>query len=159
MTSSNYALSFTVPQSPDAVFAAIANVRGWWSQEISGGTEHVGDVFAYRYKDLHRCSIAVMEAAAGKRIVWHVLDNYFSFTRDETEWKGTDIVFDIAGRGADTEVTFTHRGLVPSHECYEACSQGWRMYVEGSLRALIMTGKGRPNVGEAMTESERILAA
>ncbi len=33
------------------------------------------------------------------------------------------------------------------------------MYVEGSLRDLIMTGQGRPNIGEAMTESERILAA
>lgn len=159
MAHHDYSISFTVPQSPDAVFAAIADVRGWWSEDISGGTEHVGDVFAYRYQDLHRCSIAVMEAAPGKRIVWHVLDNYFSFTQDETEWKGTDIVFDIAGTGDLTEITFTHRGLVPAYECYEACSQGWRMYVEGSLRQLITTGKGRPNVGEAMTESERTLAA
>lgn len=159
MTNRDYTLSFTVAQSPDTVFAAIANVRGWWSQEISGGTEHVGDTFAYRYQDLHRCRIAITEAAPGKRIVWHVLDNYFSFTRDETEWKGTDIVFDIVSKDGVTEVTFTHRGLVPSYECFEACSQGWRMYVEGSLRDLIMTGRGRPNVGEAMTESERILAA
>ena len=159
MTSSDYTLSFTVPQSPDAVFAAIANVRGWWSQEISGGTEHVGDVFSYRYQNLHRCRIAVIEASANRKIVWHVLDNYFSFTEDETEWKGTDIVFDIASKGDVTEITFTHRGLVPTYECYEACSQGWAMYVEGSLRELILTGKGRPNVGEAMTESERILAA
>lgn len=159
MTDINYTLSFTVPQSPDAVFAAIANVRGWWSQELSGGTEHVGDVFAYRYRDLHRCRIAIIEAAPGKRIVWHVLDNYFSFTQDETEWKGTDMIFDITRKGDVTEVTFTHRGLVPTYECYEACSQGWQMYVEGSLRELITTGKGRPNVGEAMTESERILAA
>lgn len=159
MTDSNYTLSFTVPQSPDAVFAAIANVRGWWSQEISGGTEQVGDVFAYRYQDLHRCRIAVIEAALGRKMVWHVLDNYFSFTQDETEWKGTDMIFDITRKGDVTEVTFTHRGLVPTYECYEACSQGWQMYVEGSLRELIMTGKGRPNVGEAMTESERTLAA
>lgn len=159
MAHHDYTLSFTVPQSPDAVFAAIANVRGWWSQEISGGTEHVGDVFAYRYQDLHRSRIAVIQATPSRKIVWHVLDNYFSFTQDETEWKGTDIVFDIIGKDGLTEVTFTHRGLVPTYECYEACSQGWRMYVEGSLRDLITTGKGRPNVGEAMTESERILAA
>ena len=159
MTNRDYTISFTVAQSPDVAFAAIGNVRGWWSQEISGDTGRVGDVFAYRYQDLHRCQIAVMEAIPGKTVVWRVLDNYFSFTRDETEWKDTDIVFDIRNKDGLTEVTFTHRGLVPSYECFEACSQGSRMYVEGSLRDLIMTGQGRPNIGEAMTESENILAA
>jgi hypothetical protein len=47
---------------------------------------------------------------------------------------------------------------VRDYECYEACSEGWGMYINGSLRALIATGKGNPNVGEAMTDSERELA-
>lgn len=158
MTDRNYSISFTVTQSPDAVLAAINNVRAWWSEEIDGSTAAAGDVFAYRFQDLHRCKIAILETVPGKKVVWHVLDNYFSFTRDETEWKGTDIVFDIARKGDHTEVTFTHRGLVPAYECYEACSEGWRIYIEGSLRDLIATGKGRPNVGEAITESERALA-
>lgn len=157
MTAGNYTISFTVAQAPEAVFAAIRNVRGWWSEAINGSTDSVGDVFSYRFQDVHRCRIAVIEATPGKRIVWHVLDNYFSFTKDESEWKGTAIVFDIAGKGDLTEVAFTHRGLVPALECYEACSEGWQIYIAGSLRDLIETGTGKPNAGEAITESERVL--
>ncbi len=159
MTDRDYTISFAVNQSPDAVFAAINNVRGWWSEEIDGATEGFGEVFTYRFQDLHRCKIAIMEAVPGKKVVWHILENHFSFTRDEAEWTGTDIVFDIDRKGDRTEVTFTHRGLVPEYECYEACSEGWRVYIEGSLRDLIATGKGRPNAGEAITESERALVA
>lgn len=158
MTDRDYTISFTSDQSPDAVFAAINNVRGWWSEEIQGSTGSAGDVFTYRFQDLHRCKIAIMETVPGRKIVWHILENHFSFTKDEAEWTGTDIVFDIARKGDRTEVTFTHRGLVPEFECYDACSEGWRVYIEGSLRDLIATGKGRPNVGEAITESERALA-
>ncbi len=38
-------------------FKAIKNVRGWWSEEIEGPTDTVGDVFEYDYKDLHRCTM------------------------------------------------------------------------------------------------------
>jgi hypothetical protein len=36
MTAKNYTASFTVDQSPNDVFAAVNNVRGWWSGEIDG---------------------------------------------------------------------------------------------------------------------------
>jgi len=56
-------------------------------------------------------------------------------------------------------LTFTHVGLVPEYECFEVCSDGWGTYVGQSLRALITTGKGMPNVGEAITRSEQALAS
>lgn len=87
-----------------------------------------------------------------------MLDNYFSFTEDETEWKNTEIVFDISRTSDKTEVRFTHQGLVPEYECYDACSQGWGTYINSSLRDLIETGKGDPNIGDPMTETERALA-
>jgi hypothetical protein len=46
---------------------------------------------------------------------------------------------------------------VPEYECYDACSDGWSTYIKGSLKDLIMTGKGQPNVGQAMTYHEREL--
>ena len=33
-----------------------------------------------------------------------------NFTEDDTEWKDTDIVFDIARVGGRTELRFTHVG-------------------------------------------------
>lgn len=157
MTDCSYTTSFTVEQTPERAFAAINNVRGWWSQNVEGGTTRVGEKFKYRYEDLHRCEIQVRELIPNRRVVWRILDNYFSFTRDRSEWKGTEIVFEIARKGEQTEVTFTHQGLVPDYECYDACSEGWHTYVNGSLRDLIATGAGRPNVGEAITQSEQQL--
>src|SRR5262245_23902124 len=151
MTDRNYTTAFSVENSPKDVFAAINNVRGWWSQAIDGRTDRAGAKFRYRYRDMHRCEIQVKELVPGKRVVWHVLDNYFSFIDDKSEWKGTDIVFEIARRGGETEVKFTHVGLKPAHQCYEVCSDGWRRYINGSLKALIKSGKGRPNPAEATT--------
>lgn len=86
-----------------------------------------------------------------------VLDNYFSFTEDETEWKGTEIIFDISLTGGLTEVRFAHEGLVTEYECYDASSDGWSTYVNESLRNLIATGKGDPNLGDPMTATEQKL--
>jgi hypothetical protein len=145
MKDQNFSTNFTVDKTPDEAFNAIKNIRGWWSEEIEGATDTVGDVFEYHYKDLHRCTMEMTEAVPGKRVAWRVTDNHFSFTEDKTEWKGTQIVFDIARKGDKTEVRFTHLGLVPEYECFEVCSSSWGSYIDGSLKNLIATGKGRPN--------------
>jgi hypothetical protein len=86
--------------------------------------------------------------APNKKVVWHVLDNYFNFTEDKTEWKNTKVVFEISTHGGGTEIRFTHEGLVPAYECFDVCSNAWGSYVNGSLRGLIATGEGRPNTKE-----------
>jgi len=159
MNDHNFTTCFMVDRTPDAVFAAINNVRGWWSQDVSGPTDKAGEAFDYRYRDLHRCRIRVVELVPGRKVAWHVERNHFSFTRDDSEWTGTDIVFDIAERDGKSEVRFTHVGLVPDYECYDVCSDGWATYIEGSLRSLIVSGEGQPNVGEPMNESEHSLAS
>lgn len=157
MTDRNFTTTFTVDQTPAAAFAAINNVRGWWSEDIRGRTDKVGEIFDYRFKDMHRCKIEVTEMVPGKKVAWHVIDNYFSFTKDDTEWKDTHVVFDISAKGDKTEVRVTHQGLVPEYECFDICSDGWSTYVNGSLKDLIATGKGDPNLGEPMNKSERAL--
>src|SRR3546814_9969795 len=82
----DFTSGFTVDQAPDIVFAAICNVRGWWSADITGNADRVGDQFVHRVRDLHRCEIAIKQMVPGRKIVWTVLDNHFSFTRDATEW-------------------------------------------------------------------------
>ena len=157
MTETNYTTRFVVNAPPDKVLAAISNPRAWWSTSIEGVTDRVGSVWYYHFRDIHRCTIKVTEAAAG-RVAWHVLDNSFNFIADKSEWIDTRIVFDIVGRGDSTEVRFTHVGLVPSYECYEICDNAWGTYV-GSLKSLIATGQGVPNEGEPMTSHEEALVA
>jgi hypothetical protein len=157
MNDQSFTTTFNVDQSPEAAFAAINNVRGWWSQNIDGPTDRAGEVFDYRYKDVHRCLIKVTELVPARKVAWHVLENDFSFTADKTEWTDTHIIFDIARKGDKTEIRFTHQGLVPDYECFDVCSEGWGTYVNGSLRSLIATGRGQPNLGEPRTNSERKL--
>jgi hypothetical protein len=149
MSQANYTTSFTVDQSPEEVFAAVNNVRGWWSGEIDGRTDKLGAEFAYRYQELHRSIQKITELVPGKKVVWHVLDAKINFVKDTYEWNSTDIVFEIAKKGDKTELRFTHVGLVTAIECYGKCSGAWGYYINESLRNLIATGKGDPNETES----------
>ncbi|MBS1637377.1 MAG: SRPBCC domain-containing protein [Bacteroidetes bacterium] len=144
----NFSTAFTTNQSPATVFAAIQNVRGWWSENIEGHTAKLHDVFLYWYKDVHRCKIEITEVIANRRIVWRVLENQFNFTRDPSEWKGNRMIFDISETEGRTQLTFTQEGLVPAYECYSVCHDAWTNYIQGSLQSLIATGKGKPNTRE-----------
>ena len=157
MRDQNYATSFAVDEFPEEVFSAINKVRGWWSQAIEGDTDKLGAVFYYHYQDVHRCTFKITEFVPGKKVVWHVLQNYFNFVKDKTEWTGTDVVFEIAKKGDKTEVHFTHVGLVDANECYGVCSDAWDSYITGSLRNLITTGKGKPNpIEEIVTRARQL---
>ena len=145
MTNSNFSTTFSVDKTPQEVFDAINNVRGWWSGEILGSADKVGAEFTYRYGDVHLSKQKVTEHVPGKKVVWHVTDAELSFDKKD-EWVGTDIVFEIAKKGDKTEVHFTHVGLVPSFECYVDCSTAWSTLVRGNLRRLITTGKTQPDV-------------
>jgi hypothetical protein len=145
MKTEGYTTSFTVDQTPEEVLDAINNVRGWWSGEIQGDTDKLGAEFTYRVQDVHRSKQKITEFTPGKKVVWHVLDGYLAFVKDKSEWKGTDIVFEIAEKGDKTEVRFRHVALVPAHECYNNCSNAWGMLINGNLRKLITTGKSQPS--------------
>jgi hypothetical protein len=150
MSNQSYSASITVDQTPKEVFDAIRNVQGWWSEEIEGSTAKIGDEFKYHYQKLHTCTMKLVELVPEKRVAWLVTDNYFSFTEDKTEWKGTKVIFDIAKKGEKTEIDFTHEGLVPTYECFNICSDAWGSYIRGSLKSLIATGEGSPNPKEIL---------
>jgi hypothetical protein len=139
----DYSVTLMSGKTPQEIFEAITNVRGWFTQAIEGDTDRPGAVFYYHYQDNHRCTFKITEFVPGKKIVWHVLQNYFKFTKDPTEWTGTDIVFEIYQKGGKSEVRFTHVGLVPAYECYDVCSSSWKI-ITGSLSDLLTTGQGHP---------------
>ena len=146
MKRGGFTTSFTVDQTPEEVFTAVNHVRGWWSGEVVGNTDRLGAEFTYRYKDMHKSTQQVTKFVPGKKVVWHVTEAELAFVKDKREWIGTDIVFEIARKGAKTELRFTHVGLVSRFECYDGCSGAWGALVEGNLRNLTETGKDQPDV-------------
>ena len=53
MKSQSFTTAFTVDKTPAEAFAAINNVRGWWSGNIEGSTDKLGEEWIYRYEDVH----------------------------------------------------------------------------------------------------------
>ena len=145
MNNQSYSTTFLVDQSPEEVFAAVNKVRDWWSGEIAGDTDKLGGTFTYSVPGIHYSRQTITELIPGTKVVWHVSDANLTFVKDKSEWKGTDIVFEIAKKGDKTELRFTHRGLIPDFECHEACSNAWGLLVGGNLIKLIATGKSQPS--------------
>lgn len=159
MKNQDFTTTFVVDKSPREIFNAINNPRAWWSEEITGSTDKQNDVFDYHFEDIHSCKIKVLELTPDKQVVWHILENDFNFTKDKTEWVDTKVVFDINVQDGKTNLTFTHVGLQPAYECYEACHQGWTHYIQNSLKNYITTGEGEPNKsGSPQTETEKSLS-
>jgi anti-sigma regulatory factor (Ser/Thr protein kinase) len=143
MKPKDFTLKILVKQSPKEVFEAINNVRGWWQGEFDGSSNKLNDEFSYRMEDIHFSKQKVVDLVPHEKIVWLVTESKLNFIDHKNEWTGTTIVFEISRVDSKTQVCFTHKGLLPQNECYEACSNGWTMLVKESLQRLITTGMGK----------------
>jgi uncharacterized protein YndB with AHSA1/START domain len=146
MTAQSYTTTFTVEQSPREVFEAVTHPQGWWSTSIDGTATQVGDEFRYEVPGVHKTRVEIAEVVPDQRVTWRFHDNWLVFVEEQDEWDGTSATFEITPVAGGTELRFTHVGLVPQFECYEACAGpgGWGLFAAESLRELIVTGKGRP---------------
>ena len=140
-----YTKTILVDKTPMEAFGAINNVRGWWSGKIEGSTTRLGDEFTYNVPGVHWCKMKITQLTPGKKVVWHVLDSDLQYTKARTEWNGTDISFELSEKDGETQVLFEHIGLVPAYECYTDCADAWGMFISGSLKNLITTGKDQPS--------------
>ncbi|NJM24612.1 MAG: SRPBCC domain-containing protein [Bacteroidia bacterium] len=149
MQNKNYEVAFEVTQSAEEVFNAIASVTKWWTENMQGQCREVNDEFTVQFEDIHFSKQKLTEVVPNKSIVWLITESHLSFLRDKQEWTGTEVRFEISGKGSKTQLRFTHVGLVPDVECYKDCSNAWSYYIATSLRQLITTGKGIPEKLEA----------
>ena len=142
MNSQNFSSTFTVDQAQEEVFTAIVDVPRWWTGDVEGSTDTVGDEFTYRYPGIHYSKQKIAELIPSKKVVWHVVDAHLEGPENPREWMGTEIRFEITRTEGGTEVRFSHVGLVPDFECFGACSSAWGFFINGSLKRLITTGEG-----------------
>ncbi len=142
MKNENYHSSVTANISPDEAFKGICKVSEWWGH-IEGKTEKLHDVFTYRPNDTW-VTFKITECIPGKKIVWYATDCYLPWLKDKTEWRDTDVVFEIEEKGDATQINFTHVGLVPEVECYNGCVKGWDKYFKDSLLKLLTSEEKQP---------------
>ena len=146
MTTTDFTLTLTTERTPQEVFKSVTKVRDWWtgfySEEIEGSTEKPGDEFVFRAgPGLHYSRQKLVEVIPGKKLVWLVTDSELTFLEDKQEWTGTRLIFDNTGKGRITELVFTHEGLNPDIECFDACAPAWAQYLRNKLLPLINTGE------------------
>lgn len=146
MSKKDFTTTLLVDQTPEEVFNAIINVRGWWSgyhsEQFTGSTEKLNDEFSFRAGEgAHYSKQKLVEVVPHKKIVWVITESNLSFLEETDEWTGTKVVFDISKKDTETQLTFTHQGLTPEIECYDSCAPAWTQYVQNKLLALIRTGK------------------
>ena len=152
----DFTTTILVDKSAADAYAGIMNFRGWWSEGIEGHTDKLNETFFYHHKNIHLCKLKLVEAVPAKKLVYKVLENEFSFTKDKSEWVNTNLVFDLRPEGDKTKIRFTHQGLVPAYECYEICNEAWTIYIQRSLYNFITTGKGEPNPKEGGGFNEQL---
>ncbi|HEY0977251.1 MAG TPA: SRPBCC domain-containing protein [Flavobacteriales bacterium] len=154
MDHSNYTRTLLVPRPPQEVYDAIRSIAAWWTINVEGSADRSGDSFLIRFGDpvtgrlVHRTVQRITEAVPGQRIAWTVTECLMPWLKEQEEWKGTTMVFDLSAEGEGTRIDFTHIGLTPQVECFEQCERGWTYFLEESLRELIVSGTGRPDTSD-----------
>jgi hypothetical protein len=139
--SKSFSYSFKSSKSPEAVFELLLDIDKWWSglyaETIQGESHKVNDEFSFKAGEgMHYSKQQLIELIPNKRIVWLVTDSNLTFLSDTGEWTNTMICFDISKEGKQTNVTFTHEGLIPQIECYDSCSGAWSQYLENLAKKL-----------------------
>jgi hypothetical protein len=140
----DYALSFSVNATARDAFESINNVTKWWTENLEGDSKKLNDVFTVRFEEVHVSTQKLIEVVPDKKVVWLVTASNLNFISDRQEWTNTKISFEISEKDNKTLIRFMHHGLVPEVECFDACSNAWSEYIQGSLLPLITTGKGKP---------------
>lgn len=146
MNKKDFTTTLLVNQTPEQVFKALIHVRAWWSgyykEEFKGETEKLHDEFSFRAGDgAHYSKQKIVELIPNEKMVWLITESELTFLEKKDEWTGTKVIFTISKKGGKTQLSFTHEGLTPEIECYDACAPAWKQYVQNKLLPLIKSVK------------------
>ena len=133
-------LHFDLPiQAPPArVFEAVSTPAGfdaWWTGRARG-TARTGEPWELWFPPKYDWRAQVVACEPGVRFE-------LEMTRSDPDWDGTRVGFELAPRGAATQLRFHHRGWPAPNEHFRVSGYCWAMYLR-LLRRHVETGETIP---------------
>jgi hypothetical protein len=144
MTQKNYTATISAKITAKEAIDRISRVPDWWTKAFTGASQKSGDTFTVCFGETF-VDFRVTEVFPEKRIVWQVTDCNLHFISNKKEWNNTRVVWEVSPEKELTSVRMTHVGLVPEHQCYQNCEEGWNFFVKESLFKLMTENKGLPD--------------
>lgn len=138
----NYSSTIEIKTTADKVYDALTHkIPLWWTEMFEGSSGKNGDVFTVRFGNHIHKTIQVKETEASSKIIWHIEDSLIAIPelKNQSEWMGTTVVWEIEKKENMTILKLTHIGLPPLIECYDICSNGWVQFIN-SLKLFVETG-------------------
>lgn len=152
MKDQNFHIALTVNCTSEEAFKCINNVTKWWTENLIGSSQKLNDVFSVQFDSIHASTQKITELIPNKKITWLVTDSSLTFVENQHEWTNTRISFELSTPNKNqTQLHFTHYGLVQEIQCYKGCAEGWNYYIKGSLYKLLTEGKGTPEINPKVT--------
>lgn len=149
MKNENYQKSIILTAAPHEVFEAITQrIPGWWSKDFLGLAQSKGDEFTVRFGSTFK-TMRITDVVRDQKIEWLCVDQHIEVPpgieplKNNAEWVGTNIIWEIEADDGITTLKHTHIGLTPAVECWAICEQGWDQTLQ-SVANLLTTGVGRP---------------
>ncbi|UWX61228.1 SRPBCC domain-containing protein [Chryseobacterium oranimense] len=141
---------------PDNVFSALTNgIPFWWTEMFEGSSNEQDQSFTIHFGESIFKKFKVQELIPYKKVVWYVEDSLLNIPglKNQKEWIGTTIIWEITESKSGTGLHLTHVGLHPDIECYEICTDGWKQFT-ASLKLYLETGRGNPFLNQEQSSTE-----
>ena len=147
----NVHLDLTLAAPMQSVYIALTStkgLRGWWTEHAEVAMTE-GGISHFRFPDAgFETRMEMVELLPFNRVHWRCVGCKHpesSGWQDLEDWAGTELLFVIRpAEDAQTQLIFVHQGMGPAKESYAATAEGWRRYLEGSLRGYVEDGEGEP---------------
>lgn len=137
MNNKDFSVRVLVNANASHAYKVINEVTKWWTENLTGDSAQMGDEFSVQFGDVHYSKQKLIELIPDEKVVWLVTEGSLNFVENKEEWVNTQILFELENVGDKTQITFTHKGLIPQIECYSACSNAWTEYIQDRLKEAI----------------------
>lgn len=139
--------SASIETTADAAHAAHAirdEMHIWWSLRVEKDDKQA----TIRFFNSH-VTFVFDTGATDQRFSWTCTDARMIIegVADDTEWKGSRLLWDVQPCANGSRVTLTHQGLNPDMECHRVCVAGWGRYFETSLKNHLNGAPASPETG------------